>query len=261
MLTTLNKTTPPASVDWRAIGKVSPVKNQANCGSCWAFSTVGSLEALNLINNSATNSSSNFSEQELVDCNTDNNGCGGGDPGDAMSFEMINGTVAESAYPYYSGANDKSNGAGQCASLTKTGYQIYGPIEFSNDTVALQNAVAMQPVVVLVDASSWSPYSGGIYSQCTSNVDHAVLLVGYTSQYWIIKNSWGAGWGESGFIRVANSAACNQMITTSNYAPLATPRTADIDPNCKYYASTYCTNPSYASYMMANCWVTCKFHL
>jgi len=246
-------------VDWRTTGRLTPVKNQQQCGSCWAFSTIGSIEALyNIVNNPATNTSSNFSEQQLVDCDLDNNGCNGGDPGAAMDWEYQNGTAIESAYPYYS-ANGNSNGAGQCSSLPKSGFQIFGGAEFQNDVVALQNAVASQPIVIVVDASNWSPYSGGIYTDCTTNVDHAVLLVGYTSQYWIIKNSWGPGWGESGFIRVANSPACNSMVTTGNYVPLASPRTANVSPYCSAWGSSYCTNPSYQSYMMDNCWAFCKF--
>jgi len=124
MLLTLNKTTPPASVDWRAVGKVSPVKNQAQCGSCWAFSSIGSLESLNLIKN-GTNATSSYSEQQLVDCSLTNLGCNGGYPPNALDWEMMNGTASESSYPYYSQAG-KSNGAGTCSSIKNGAIKIYG---------------------------------------------------------------------------------------------------------------------------------------
>jgi len=249
LLQTLNSSTPAASVDWRAVGKVSPIKNQAQCGSCWAFSTIGSMESLNLIKN-GTNATSNYSEQQLVDCSLTNDGCNGGDPPTAMDWQMMNGTALETSYPYYS-QNGNSNGAGACSSIKNGATQIYGTGRVNEgDVVGLQNAVAMQPVVVVVDASNWSPYTGGIYTSCTTNLDHAVLLVGYNSQYWIIKNSWGASWGTAGFIYVARSSACDTMLTSYPAFPLGSPRTANVDPYCSAYGAAACTDPNEITYMM-----------
>ena len=245
-------------MDWRAIGKVSPVKNQQQCGSCWTFSTVGSLEALNNIVNNANNATSNFSEQQLVDCDSFDSGCNGGDPSQAMDWQYLNGVTTEAAYPYKSG-NGNALGTAACSTLKTGAIKIYGSKQITaNDTVALKAAVAMQPVVIGVDASNWSPYASGVYTDCSTNIDHAVLLVGYTDQYWIIKNSWGTGWGDQGFIYVANSPACNEMVSASAAFPLAKPRVADTNPSCPYYTS-YCNNPSYYSTVMDQCWVTCKF--
>ncbi len=176
-----------------------------------------------------------------------------------MDWQYLNGVATETAYPYKSG-DGYSRGTGSCSSLPNNAIKTYGAKRIkANDTNAVKVAVAMQPVVIGVNADNWSPYSGGIYTDCSMNIDHAVLLVGYTDQYWIIKNSWGTGWGDKGFIYVANSPLCNQMISASASFPLAKPRTEDENPSCRYYSSSYCTNPDYIPTMMEQCWVTCKF--
>ncbi len=211
---------------------------------------MGSLESLNLIKG-ATNLTSNFSEQQLVDCDTFDSGCNGGDPGNAMDWQYINGVASEAAYPYASSSGTSPGGS--CSNIQTGAIKSYGAKRIpQGDVNALKAAVAMQPVVIGVDASNWSPYSSGIYTDCTTNIDHAVLLVGYTSNYWIIKNSWSTGWGVGGFIYLATSSACNAMVSASAAFPLASARTSDENPNCPYYPSSYCTDPNYITTMMGS---------
>ena len=244
----------PSSVDWRARGKVTPVKDQGYCGSCWAFSTVGSFESLNLIvNSTATNSTANYSEEQQVNCNLWDGGCNGGDPASAMAWAYFNGTTSENSYPYASYDGSMNQGSTDCNSLPKA-FQTYGPQSvISYNTTDLMVAVSLQPVVVIVYADYWFSYSGGLFSNCSNltNQDHAVLLVGYTNDSWIIKNSWGTGWGENGFIRLnRTNPTCGAMISYYANYPLRTKRTSNVDPSCKYYSPSLCTDPNYITYMM-----------
>ena len=249
----------PSSFDWRMLGKVTPVKNQAKCGSCWAFSTIASLESLNLILNiTASNATANFSEEQQVNCDTWNYGCQGGDPATAMDWAYFNGTTVESNYPYTSATGVYTLGASSCKGLT-SGFTSYGAqtVQSFNET-ALIAAVNLQPVVVTVYADYWFSYAGGVFGNCTNVTnggvgtnDHAVLLVGYTPTTWIIKNSWGTNWGEKGFINLnRTNPLCGAMISQDANYPLSSKRSADLDPYCKYYSASYCANQYYISYMM-----------
>ncbi|XP_062190209.1 ervatamin-B-like [Phragmites australis] len=196
----------PDSVDWRTKGAVTPVKNQYTCGSCWAFSTVASIEGLHKIN---TGHLVSLSEQELVDCShtPPNDGCEGGLPSAAMEWIARNGGLTtESDYPY-------ENKQGKCK-LDKTrnhAVKIRGgkAVEPNNED-ALERAVARQPVTVLINASAgaFQHYKSGVLSgTCDPIYDHAVTAVGYGAdaggrKYWIVKNSWGETWGEKGYVRM-----------------------------------------------------------
>jgi len=196
----------PASVDWVAAGKVTPIKDQGQCGSCWAFSTTGSTEAAYAIENNAAPIS--LSEQELVDCSQSagNEGCEGGLMDDAFNWMISNGGLCgESAYPYK--AVDGSCAESTCTSVVSiTAYTDVTPDSESQ----LQTAVIQQPISIAVDASQgWQMYAGGILDSscgCSTNLDHGVLLVGYgtsgSEAYWKVKNSWGTSWGEAGYIRL-----------------------------------------------------------
>jgi len=192
----------PASVDWNAAGKVTAVKNQQQCGSCWAFSTTGSTEAAYAIENNAAPIS--LSEQQLVDCSSSygNEGCNGGLMDQAFEYIIANGGLCtEQAYPYT--AQD-----GTCrTTCTKTVTIGKYTDVTANSEDALQAAVAQQPVSVAVDAAGldWQFYSGGVVTDaCGTQLDHGVLAAGYGTTsgaaYWYVKNSWGADWGDAGYI-------------------------------------------------------------
>jgi C1A family cysteine protease len=189
-----------ASVDWRTKGAVTGVKDQGQCGSCWSFSTTGSLEGLSFLSGKGLQS---FSEQQLVDCSTSqgNQGCNGGLMDYAFTYVQSNGITTEDAYPYT--ATD-----GSCQT-TGGDFRIGGYTDVAQgDVNQLAAAVNQQPVSIAVDANNWQMYSSGVFSDCETSLDHGVLLVGYDSEAWIVKNSWGEGWGESGYIRLARGNTC-----------------------------------------------------
>ncbi|KAL8111723.1 hypothetical protein AgCh_019435 [Apium graveolens] len=194
----------PPSVDWRKKGAVTPVKNQGQCGSCWAFSTIAGVEGINKIK---TNKLVSLSEQELVDCEPDNNGCNGGYMENAYEFIKENGGItAETLYPYKAKDN-------KCDAL-----KMNAPVVVidghenvpENDEDALMKAVANQPVSVAIDAggSDFQFYKEGVFTgDCGTELDHGVAVVGYGTtldgtKYWTVKNSWGPEWGEQGYIRM-----------------------------------------------------------
>jgi len=222
----------PTSVDWRTQGIVTPVKDQGQCGSCWAFSTTGALEGYHA---RATGKLVSLSEQQLVDCskNWGTDGCDGGYMDDAFKYVHDNkGIVSEKAYPYVGKDAEackfsrKSGVASTCAGFVD--------IPEGNET-ALQEAVALHgPVSVAIDASqqSFQFYVSGVYSDanCSSeDLDHGVLAVGYgvvndpvkgQQSYWIVKNSWSAAWGDKGYLKIARNKNNMCGISTSASYPI-----------------------------------------
>ncbi|XP_020090889.1 cysteine protease XCP1-like [Ananas comosus] len=194
----------PKTVDWRKKGAVTPVKNQGACGGCWAFSTVAAVEGINQI---VTGNLTSLSEQELIDCDTVfNEGCSGGLMDYAFAFIIANGGVhAEDDYPYLMEEGTCEEKRSRVKVVSITGFQDVP----ENNEESLLKAVAHQPVSVAIEASGsdFQFYKGGIFDgTCGTDLDHAVTAVGYGSSYaqdyFIIKNSWGAGWGENGYIRM-----------------------------------------------------------
>jgi len=198
-----------SSVNWTAAGAVTPIKNQGDCGSCWAFSTTGCLEGLYYLNHSVLIS---FSEQQIVDCDTQCDGCDGCWPYLALEYTAQNGIEPEKLYPY-KGVQGKCEYKASLAVHANTGYQCVSQKSVSQ----LQAAAVGQPVSVAVEADqdAWQLYSGGVVtSQCGDALDHAVLVTGYGSvdntDAWIVKNSWGADWGVNGYIFIGQDASANQ---------------------------------------------------
>jgi len=195
----------PDAVDWTTKGAVTPIKNQGQCGSCWAFSTTGSLEGANFLKNKNLLS---FSEQQLCDCSTKygNQGCNGGLMDDAFYYVIDNGITLESKYPYK--AVD-----GTCKyNATDKAFQITNCVDVTVEkALPLKAAIAQQPVSVAIDAAhaSFQLYKSGVYSGlCGTNLDHGVLAVGYgtdsSKPFFKVKNSWGASWGSNGYIYILN---------------------------------------------------------
>lgn len=208
----------PASIDWRNKGVVNPVRDQGQCGSCWAFATTANAESVWAISSGKL---LDLSEEFLVDCASGigyfNMGCDGGQPDSAFKYMINNGQCSESSYPYKAGITKT---AGTCQKCTAA------PVSFSscsdvkpNDQISLAAAVAKQPVVVAIEADTryFQSYSGGILDSaaCNTNLDHAVEIVGYGSEsgkdYWLVRNSWSSSWGESGYFRVKKTSSTNDI--------------------------------------------------
>jgi C1A family cysteine protease len=217
------------SVDWSTDASVvNPVKDQGQCGSCWAFSAVGTVESAYAI---AAGKLGSYAEQQLVDCDTTggSQGCNGGFNQYGISYIGSTGIAAESSYPYTAtdGSCRASSVSKELAAGAVSGYQSVG-----KNNAALQSAITSGPVSVTVDAdNSWQSYRSGVLSKSCGifgQIDHAVIAVGYdtSADTFKIRNSWGSSWGEGGYVRVSNSVSNPYCLY--NTAPFVAQISADV---------------------------------
>jgi cathepsin L len=209
------------AIDWRTKGAVTPIKDQGQCGSCYAFSAVGSMEGCLEL---ATGSLISLSEQELVDCSMSygNLGCNGGLADNCFKYVIDKGDTTESNYPY-------KGVRGSCTTGKPVAISIKSYTDVASTETALQSAILGRPVSVAIDASlpSFQLYKSGSYcpTGCSStNLDHAVLAVGMTNSYstagdYIVKNSWGTSWGLDGYIYMCANKNNNCGIATDASYP------------------------------------------
>ncbi|KAI3973776.1 hypothetical protein MKW92_011932 [Papaver armeniacum] len=214
-----NLTVIPPSMDWRTKGAVTRVKDQGECGCCWAFSAVAAMEGINKLK---TGRLISLSEQQLVDCDrSENEGCNGGLMDDAFKFIVKTKGV--------DGTCNLKKSTSTAAKITS-----YKAVPANNEQ-ALLNAVAKQPVSVAVNAGGFDFqfYSSGVFTgKCGTHLDHGVTAVGYGSsilggtkiKYWLVKNCWGTNWGENGYIRMQRDVNAKQGlcgIAMDAYYPIA----------------------------------------
>jgi len=251
----------PDSVDWRTNkpAVVTPVKDQGNCGSCWAFATAETTESALAI---ATGNLTILSPQNVVSCTPNPDHCGGtGGCNGAIAelgFDYIKakGIATEADWPY-------KQTTGTCNEATHTKVAtVTGCVKLAeNNYTDLMTAVAtIGPIAVSVDAKKWSSYTKGIYNGCDTDVDfdidHAVQLVGYGTEsgtpYWIVRNSWGPNWGEAGYIRLLRHSDgattwCKQDVTPADGSGCdGGPATVTVCGECGiWYDSSYPTGAKY----------------
>jgi C1A family cysteine protease len=204
-------------INWVTKGAVNKIKNQGQCGSCWAFGAIGTLEGMVFaVQGKALPI---LSEQQLVDCSgsTGNQGCNGGMPDRALNYLKSAGSCSQADYPYT--GRDGSCKASSCkGDKVKTS----GPKNGKGEST-LENLLNTQPVSVAIDASSaFSRYTSGIFTgPCSStSINHAVTAVGYDAQSWLVRNSWGTSWGNGGYINMKRG---QNICNINNYLTVATP--------------------------------------
>ncbi|CAK4717163.1 unnamed protein product [Aphanomyces euteiches] len=262
--TTTNTTAEPilsasTSIDWTTNKCNSAVKDQGYCGSCWAFSSLGTAEFAHCL---ATGEKLDLSEQQVVDCdNRVSLGCNGGVPSLALDFER-NGMCTEDAYPYKSGISGLT---GTCQTSCSKKTLTLGTTKRTSGESNLINALNIQPVTVIVEAGNpfWRNYKNGILTQCPgARSDHAVVAVGYGTagsiDFYKIKNSWGEWWGERGYMRlqrnVGTKGICN--IAEAHYCKTNYHHANHYQAHyhhANYYQAHYCkTNNHQTNYHHAN---------
>jgi cathepsin F len=211
----------PDTFDWRTQGAVTPVKNQGQCGSCWAFSVTENVESVWIISTNASVDDIDLSPQQIVDCDTDDGGCDGGDTPTAYNYIIkAGGLESEKSYPYH--ARDGRCNFKKTLVVAKIKSYKYAT-QHSNENTMQQNLVSWAPLSICVDASQWQFYDGGVMSSsdCGDDLDHCTQMIGYANdkgKYWIVRNSWGTDWGVEGYIYLqmgGDTCGCADEATTA----------------------------------------------
>lgn len=212
----------PSSFDWRDKGVVSSVKDQGECGCCWAFSAVANIESLYAMQ---YNKILDLSEEQLLDCDLSNDGCDGGIMDEAYKYiKNAGGLMSEADYRYTQN-KDTCKFKKSRAIVRVTGWKSAGS---TNEETIKKMLINTGPLAVAVNADNMQNYQGGIIDESdsicpSSNINHAILLVGYGEdngiKYWIAKNSWGENWGENGYLRIARgkgTCGINQYVVSAS---------------------------------------------
>jgi len=207
-----------SEVNWVSKGAVTPVKNQGQCGSCWTFSSTGSLEGRHFQKKGVLAS---FSEQQLVDCCNNgtsgcyiSGGCQGGSMDEGLTYTQKNDLALEADYPYTA-----QNGYCQAGTIKGAGYKNASKVDIKKGKTPFQYSVSQGPTSIAIEAdqSAFQFYSGGVLdSGCGDALDHGVLCVGYGVEkgenYALVKNSWGPTWGTAGYLKVSlDNDSCGIM--------------------------------------------------
>jgi len=202
----------PTTFDWRDHGAVTAVKDQGQCGSCWAFSVTENVESVWILSKGLTNTTlPPLAPQQIVDCDTSDAGCDGGNPPTAYDYIISAGGLdGEKDYPYTAQDGTCSfKASAVVAKISNFKYATSGDEDTMRDNLA-----SWAPLSICVDARYWQDYTGGIMAewQCdwVVQLDHCVQAVGYdttaSTPFWIVRNSWGTDWGEAGYIRLQYGA-------------------------------------------------------
>jgi C1A family cysteine protease len=189
-----------------------PVKDQGNCGSCWAFGTVAAIEGN--FSKLKTMLTECLSEQQLVDCDTLNGGCRGGWYTNAMKFYYHQAPVTAANYPYVG----VQHSCAQAGKPTQDNVNVVS-YKYSYNANLLFASLLIGPAAVAVNANDdFYAYEQGIFdAPCTASVNHAMVLVGYAEGSWILRNSWGSDWGEAGHMRLKENFGNSNSCMTGRY--------------------------------------------
>jgi cathepsin F len=208
--------------DWRDKGAVTSVKDQKQCGSCWAFSATENIESVWILGGHGDNKSIILSPQQIVDCDDDDTGCDGGDTPTAFNYvKKAGGLESEKSYPYRGHDGDcKFKVSSVVAKISGFKYATTN----SDETTMKGNLVSYAPLSICVDAANWQFYNGGILTprDCGTDLDHCVQLIGFDAttshNYWMVRNSWGTDWGIDGYIKLqmgGDTCGCADEATTA----------------------------------------------
>jgi len=229
----------PPTLDWRTNdAAVTPVKDQGQCGSCWAFSATENIESMSGMK---TGKPVILSPEQIVDCDQGrgDQGCGGGDTPTAFEYVTAAGGIElDSVYPYSAGGGqagscqfDKSQVVVQIANFTWAIKPCANQCDNQDPEAVRAQLDKVGPLAICVYAQTWQDYQGGIFDDSTcvhgyQQLDHCVQLVGYDwskpgQEYWIVRNSWNAGWGEAGYINIAMAGNICGVMDEVNYANIA----------------------------------------